>query len=384
MGKELDDICTSCPYIDAVKRHKQQLGAIEEYTQWLKKEPRASYFFLFQLYTRIHNTFFSQKQQLPFTPGGTHCPEPDVTLRDLTLSPGYHSDYAPQPIPEMDSSAVVPPTNENTSPPEDTPDNTPAGGNTGQAEKTRNAGLTPIPEKRSGMPPEHLRFATGFPSQPKIAGPREKPMRTVHPDKIYREIIWFCSSYLLKSGPEATRTIINSVFSEWASINNDYPSPFSWVDSRDSEQCDWLWNAMQVRCVGTPLNPLTPEQKYWFACATFDNWEGWNEQQVQFLLKSNPRRNRAKFTISPFPALRVKQHKAVLLDELKSAREQQKRRDERADGSVPLKLSGKIHKQLESIARSRGVLPKKLLNEMIEQAYHDLVATRQNSQIDSR
>lgn len=50
MGKELDDICTSCPYIDAVKRHKQQLGAIEEYTQWLKKEPRASYFFLFQLY----------------------------------------------------------------------------------------------------------------------------------------------------------------------------------------------------------------------------------------------------------------------------------------------------------------------------------------------
>ena len=140
---------------------------------------------------------------------------------------------------------------------------------------------------------------------------------------------------------------------------------------------------MQIRCVGTPLNPLTPEQKYWFACATFDNWEGWNEQQVQFLLESNPRRNRAKFTQVSFQAPRI-QHKAILLDELKSAREQQKRRDERADGSVPLKLSGKIHKQLESIARSRGVLPKKLLNEMIEQAYHDLVATRQNSQIDSR
>lgn len=86
------------------------------------------------------------------------------------------------PIPEMDSSAVVPPTNENTSPPEDTPDNTPAGGNTmDKLEKTRNSGLTPIPEKRSGMPPEHLRFATGFPPQPKIAGPKGKPMRTVHP-----------------------------------------------------------------------------------------------------------------------------------------------------------------------------------------------------------
>ena len=91
---------------------------------------------------------------------------------------------------------------------------------------------------------------------------------------------------------------------------------------------------MQVRCVGTPLNPLTPEQKYWFACATFDNWEGWNEQQVQFLLESNPRRNRAKFTQVSFQAPRI-QHKAILLDELKSAREQQKRRDERADGSVP-------------------------------------------------
>ncbi len=201
-------------------------------------------------------------------------------------------------------------------------------------------------------------------------------MRTVHPDKIYREIIWFCSGYLRKSGPEATRTIINSIFCEWASIFNDYSSPFRG------------WTAGTVNSVtgyGTPCRSgvwepaesLTPEQKYWFACATFDNWEGWNEQQVQFLLKSNPRRNRAKFTISPFLALRVKQHKAVLLDELKSAREQQKRRDERADGSVPLKLSGKIHKQLESIARSRGVPPKKMLNEMIEQAHPDFVANEQ-------
>ena len=49
---------------------------------------------------------------------------------------------------------------------------------------------------------------------------------------------------------------------------------------------------------------------------------------------------------------------SYIVDELKSAREQQKRRDERADGSVPLKLSGKIHKQPESIARSRGAPQK--------------------------
>lgn len=67
------------------------------------------------------------------------------------------------------------------------------------------------------------------------------------------------------------------------------------------------------------------------------------------------------------------------MDELKSAREQQKRRDERADGSVPLKLSGKIHKQPESIARSRGAPPpKKLLKEMIEQTYQDFVANEQH------
>ncbi len=108
MGKELDDICTSCPYIDAVKRHKQQLGAIEEYTKWLKKNHGHLIFSVPAVYP--HSQYiFPQKQQLPFTPGGTHCPEPDVTLRDLTLSPGYHSDYAPHPIPEMDSSIVVPP-----------------------------------------------------------------------------------------------------------------------------------------------------------------------------------------------------------------------------------------------------------------------------------
>ncbi len=98
--------------------------------------------------------FFSQKQQLPFTPGGTHCPEPDVTLRDLTLSPATTVIMPLNPFRRWTVLLLFPPTNENTSPPEDTPDNTPAGGNTGQAEKTRNAGLTPIPEKRSGMPPE--------------------------------------------------------------------------------------------------------------------------------------------------------------------------------------------------------------------------------------
>lgn len=129
--------------------------------------------------------------------------------------------------------------------------------------------------------------------------------------------------------------------------------------------------------MGTPLSPLTPGQKYWFACATFDNWEGWNEQQVQFLLESSPRRNRAKFTQASFQASRI-QHKTILPDELKSVRKQQKRRDEYVDGSAPLKLSGKIHKQLENIARSRGVLPKKLLNEMIEQVYQDFVANEQH------
>ncbi len=150
MGKELDDICTSCPYIDAVKRHKQQLGAIEEYTKWLKKNHGHLIFSVPAVYP--HSQYiFPQKQQLPFTPGGTHCPEPDVTLRDLTLSRAT-TVIMPSPHSGDGQFYCCSPTNENTSPPEDTPDNTPAGGNTGQAEKTRNAGLTPIPEKRSGMP----------------------------------------------------------------------------------------------------------------------------------------------------------------------------------------------------------------------------------------
>lgn len=268
MEKEPDDICANCPNIDVIKRHKQQVGAIREYTEWLKKQPRASYFFLFRLYAYLQNEVISPNNKF----GSVISPKMDRQM------------------------SVFATTSETTSSTNAVPGNAVTGNET---EKHENAVPTTLPVSRSAMPPAHLRFATGFPSQPLLAGPREKPMRTVHPD-IYSEIIWFCSRYLLNSGPQITKTIINSVFSEWASINNDYPSPFSWVDSRDSEQCDWLWNAMQVRCVGTPLNPLTPEQKYWFACATFDNWEGWNEQQIQFLLKSNPRRNRAKFTPVPF------------------------------------------------------------------------------------
>lgn len=86
VGKELDDICTSCPYIDAVKQHKQQLGAIEEYTQWLKKRTTGILFFSVPAVYPHSQYIFLPKQQLLFTPGGTHCPEPDVILRDLTLS----------------------------------------------------------------------------------------------------------------------------------------------------------------------------------------------------------------------------------------------------------------------------------------------------------
>lgn len=72
MGKELDDICTSCPYIDAVKRHKQQVGAIEEYTKWLKKRttgilffsvpavyPHSQYIFLPKATTPVHSRWHS-------------------------------------------------------------------------------------------------------------------------------------------------------------------------------------------------------------------------------------------------------------------------------------------------------------------------------------
>ena len=213
----------------------------------VKKEPRASYFFSVPAVYPHSQYIFPQKQQLPFTPGGTHCPEPDVTLRDLTLSPGYHSDYAPQPIPEMDSSAVVP-----------------------QLMKTpRLRKILPTTLRPEAIPDKRKRPETQD-SHPFLKNVQECPGTSAvchrvstatedcrsqrkadahrASDKIYREIIWFCSGYLRKSGPEATRTIINSIFCEWASIFNDYSSPFRGVDSRDSEQCDWLWNAMQVRC----------------------------------------------------------------------------------------------------------------------------------------
>lgn len=53
-----------------------------------------------------------------------------------------------------------------------------------------------------------------------------------------------------------------------------------------------------------------------------------------------------------------------------------KRRDERADGSVPLKLSGKSTNSLKVLPEV-VVSSQKLLNEMIEQAYQDFVANEQ-------
>ncbi len=86
---------------------------------------------------------------------------------------------------------------------------------------------------------------------------------------------------------KATRTIINSVFSEWASINNDTPPPFrGWTAGTVNSVTGYGRHADPV--CGNPAESPYPGAENWFACATFDNWEGWNEQQVQFYWKVIP------------------------------------------------------------------------------------------------
>ena len=66
---------------------------------------------------------------------------------------------------------------------------------------------------------------------------------------------------------------------------------------------------------------------------------------------------------------------SYIVDELKSAGAT-KRRDERADGSVLLKLSGKSTNSLKVLPEV--VVSPKMLNEMIEQAHRDFVANEQH------
>ena len=97
------------------------------------------------------------------------------------------------------------------------------------------------------------------------------------------------------------------------------PSTFSWVNSKDETQCQWLWQQMQERCLGIPLKPHDNKEKYYFIFAIFDNWKGWTTEQESYLNGKNKRRNKGKFLghgIMPENGIN-KNHKDILLDELK-------------------------------------------------------------------
>lgn len=121
MEKEPDDICANCPNIDVIKRHKQQVGAIREYTEWLKKQPRASYFFLFRLYAYLQNEVISPNNKF----GSVISPKMDRQM------------------------SVFATTSETTSSTNAVPGNAVTGNET---EKHENAVPTTLPVSRSAMP----------------------------------------------------------------------------------------------------------------------------------------------------------------------------------------------------------------------------------------
>ncbi|ECZ6834108.1 hypothetical protein G4E31_004333, partial [Salmonella enterica] len=66
-----------------------------------------------------------------------------------------------------------------------------------------------------------------------------------------------------------------------------------------------------------------------------------------------------------------KNHKDILLDELKSAWEQKERRARRAKEPAAVKLTKAAQKKLEFIAHAEKTTPKEILNELINNAFND-------------
>ncbi len=136
------------------------------------------------------------------------------------------------------------------------------------------------------MPPEHLRFATGFPPQPKIAVPKESRCAPCIRIKstVKLMVLLRLPAEIRTRGYEDDH---HSIFCEWASIFNDYSSPFSWGTAGTVNSVTGYGTPCRSG-VGNPAESPYPGAEILVRLRHVDNWEGWNEQQVQFLLESNP------------------------------------------------------------------------------------------------
>lgn len=166
--------------------------------------------------------------------------------------------------------------------------------------------------------------------------------------------------------------IISDITSLWGMQFKGFPSPFSWLNSKNKEHCQWLWDEMHKRCVGIPFQPRDHIQQWHFIIATFDNWKGWTIEQLDYLTEKNPKRNPDKlFSDRQGSSKKEIEHKTVLLDELKKAWDQRERRARRVKDPIAARLTKAAQKKLEFIASIEKTTSKDILNQLIDNAFHE-------------
>lgn len=166
--------------------------------------------------------------------------------------------------------------------------------------------------------------------------------------------------------------LISEITALWTEQYNRFPSPFSWLNYKNKDHCQWLWDEMHKRCIGIPFQPRNQTQRWNFVIATFDNWKGWTIPQEEYLTIKNPKRKPGKLLSGGLdPSNKEIGHKMILLEELKNAWEQKERRARRAKEPTAAKLTKAAQKKLEFIAHLEKSTSKDILNDLINNAFND-------------
>lgn len=336
---------------------------LEKEMAWLKKDHRACHFFLFHLTTEFSE--WAKRSRVMQSNIETALGEPQSGGQSLKLT-------LDSPLYQTDASFF--------SPPQDLPSELERQINEGldievASEKIKisddvteiNIGLVDNKivgdsKNNNKFPPADLMFADGVTNS-----------NVKNSINIRNSFFSVIDQLLLRyhSDREILK-IISDITSLWGIQFKRFPSPFSWLNSKNKKHCQWLWDEMHKRCVGIPFQPRDHIQQWDFIIATFDNWKGWSIEQLDYLTEKNPKRNPDKlFSDCLGTSKKEIEHKTVLLDELKKAWDQKERRTRRAKDPIAARLTKAAQKKLEFIASIEKTTSKDILNELIDNAFHE-------------
>lgn len=345
------------------QRKFKVVKGLEKEMTWLKKDHRACHFFLFHLTTEFSG--WAERSRVKQNNNDTALSEPQSGWGTLALT-------LDSSLYQTDASFF--------SPPQDLPSELERQINEGldievASEKIKtsddvteiNIGLVDnkiVGDSKSNnkFPPADLMFADGVTNS-----------NVKNSINIRNSFFSVIDQLLLRyhSDREILK-IISDITSLWGIQFKRFPSPFSWLNSKNKEHCQWLWDEMHKRCVGIPFQPRDHSQQWHFIIATFDNWKGWSIEQLDYLTEKNPKRNPDKlFSDRLGTSKKEIEHKTVLLDELKKAWDQRERRARRAKDPIAARLTRAAQKKLEFIASIEKTTSKDILNELIDKAFDE-------------